>query len=294
MLVLHLSIRYKDILMTVFNGYDLRFSVSGDDQKPPLLLIHGYLSGRQVWRTMLPWLQPHFRCIAVDLIGHGDSERPDVPHPYHITEQAQRLAALMAAEVGTDYSVMGHSMGGQIALMLAAQVDRSHITRVVDIAGVVLPCLHPRMEKNLRRQVALGYRFPLLLSLIRPLIRRSPKVARQYTGNWFYQWGTLPFADWRTDRYLISSPRIERAMRHSLDAIHSADLSTLVADIQAPVLAVHGEEDAVVPFSHSQRLQEALPATQLVAIPHCGHFPMYETPQALQTAVMDFFAQPIR
>ena len=94
-------------------NHKLIYTASGDPANPLLIMIHGWLSHRGVWRTTVPALQDRFYCIAVDLLGFGDNEKP-ADGDYQIVTQAQRIVAL-ADELGFQkFNLIGHSMGGQI------------------------------------------------------------------------------------------------------------------------------------------------------------------------------------
>jgi len=104
-----------------YDGHQLVYAVAGNPENPPLFLIHGYLSSHHVWRQTIPVLQQRYYCIAVDLFGHGRSEI-DPNGDYSIPAQGQRILAL-ANELGYErFALMGHSMGGQIALYIASRL----------------------------------------------------------------------------------------------------------------------------------------------------------------------------
>src|ERR1051326_1279433 len=84
--------------MSASSSHQLMYTASGDPSKPLLIMIHGWLSYRGVWRTTVPALQDRFYCVAVDLLGFGDNDKP-VEADYSIAAQAQRIVAL-ADELG--------------------------------------------------------------------------------------------------------------------------------------------------------------------------------------------------
>jgi pimeloyl-ACP methyl ester carboxylesterase len=93
----------------------------GRPEHPPLVLIHGITSSSLSWNRVGPALADRFHVVAVDLKGHGDSDRP--PTGYRHQDQAAEVAGLIAAlDLGRP-AVVGHSWGGAVALVLATSTD---------------------------------------------------------------------------------------------------------------------------------------------------------------------------
>ncbi len=271
----------------VLNGFNVAYHTAGKPQNPTMLLIHGYISSYHVWRFMITRLQERFYCISIDLMGHGNTDKPDDPTPYTILKQAELCLKLLDTLGRTgEFSVMGHSMGGQIALCLASQVAPQRIKKLVNVAGVVAPRLSPSTEKTLPAWIDLSYRLPILLDLLRPLMRRVPRVAKMYYGDWFYDYKDMPFIVWRIDRDMATLPNIQFAFKHGWDAIHGYDVTPHLKDITASVLTIFGEFDAVALIEDGFTVKKHLPESTLEIIPECGHFPMFEWREIFEDKVM--------
>jgi len=142
-------------------AHQLIYTASGNPAHPPLIMIHGWLSYHGVWHTTVPALQDRFYCIAVDLLGFGNNEKPK-DGDYRIMTQAQRIVAL-ADELGfKTFNLIGHSMGGQIATYIAAITAPERVETLVSVDGVVTGRLGPFVENFIVSSSRLGQRFPAL------------------------------------------------------------------------------------------------------------------------------------
>ena len=114
------------------DGTRLALSVWGEPAAPPVVLLHGGGSTRSAWDATAPTLGRSHRVYAVDLRGYGDSDRPGA---YSLELMRDDVAGLMAELGASRFSVVGHSLGGTVAWLLAQrQPDRvSHLV-VVDSA----------------------------------------------------------------------------------------------------------------------------------------------------------------
>ncbi|MCB0160139.1 MAG: alpha/beta fold hydrolase, partial [Caldilineaceae bacterium] len=86
---------------------------------PALLLLHGFTGSHVNWRDVLPTLAADHRVIAVDLLGHGQTDAPADPARYGMVHAAADLVALMTALDAEEFHLLGYSMGGRLALFTA-------------------------------------------------------------------------------------------------------------------------------------------------------------------------------
>ena len=98
----------------------LRAVVWGDDDDPTVVLVHGNGAHAHWWEPLVPALVPGWRIVAPDLRGHGESGWPPTT-AYAMTDFERDLAAVVAAQTAGPFALVGHSMGGRIALWYAAQ-----------------------------------------------------------------------------------------------------------------------------------------------------------------------------
>ncbi len=266
------------------NGQRLAYITAGDPANPPVLFIHGWLSHAGVWRLTIAALQATHYCVAVDLLGLAESDKP-ADGDYSIRAQAARVLALADALGIGAFTLFGHSMGGQIALYLAAHAPE-RVTRVVDVAGVVSGRLHNGALLAFRR-MALAVGRPWLWRM-ENWLAQFRRYARFSWGTWFYRMNDLDWESWAIDRRMSLQPAMNTSAYRCGQAIVSTDLSAFLPKITVPVLVLFGEHDAVVPVDEGRLVQRLAPNSQFVTLPDCGHFPMYEKVESYLGAVREF------
>jgi pimeloyl-ACP methyl ester carboxylesterase len=268
------------------NGHCLAYLTAGDPAAPPLLMLHGWLSHAGVWRQTFEAFRDTHYCIAVDLLGLGDSDKP-ADGDYSIPAQAGRVLALADALGLKRFTLIGHSMGGQIALYIAAVLAPERVAKLVDVAGVATGALaaYPRRVALPRMQMAEGRLW--LWNFTRALCRFYP-VARFEFNSWFYRFGAIPYGDWAIDRHYAMQPGMDASATRCGEAILGCDLSDSLGSITAPTLVLFGDKDAVVPVDEGRAVERLVPGSRMILFERCGHFPMLES-QARYLEVLRVF-----
>ena len=268
------------------DGEKLAYTTVGDPSNPPLLFIHGWISYRGVWQATLDALKANYYGIALDLLGHGDSDKP-ADGDYSIEAQAKRVLKL-ADRLGVQrFGLVGHSMGGQISLTIASLLAPDRVTKLVDINGVVSGHLTERSETTMSLLRVIE-RFPVILPLTRPFTRFRPVANLAYGKTAFYDMRRIPETFWRAEsQRLYSHPKPQIFLRCT-DAIQKLDLTPHLSKITAPTLILFGKQDNTVPLSEGQLAHERIANSQLLILDECGHFTMIEQPAAYLNALQQF------
>jgi pimeloyl-ACP methyl ester carboxylesterase len=254
------------------------YDTVGDVRNRPLLMIHGWLSYRGVWQQTIEAFKDDYYCVAVDLLGFGDSDKPP-DADYGIEAQGRRVLQLVD-ELGLDrFSLIGHSMGGQIGLCLAAMLASERIEKLVNVAGVVSGRLMPTVERVNYPFTRVAKTVPQLYSLWHYLFRYDWFV-REVFKTWFYKIETVPLEKWVRDRDMAFQRSVYHSAYESGQAIHNLDLKDQLGKIVAPTLTIFGRQDEVVPISDGYIAAERIEDSRFVLLDECGHFPMYEKPAA--------------
>jgi len=271
------DIQHRDISL---RGLSVHVAEAGEG--PPLLLVHGFLVHHGEWLPVLPALAERFRCIAPDLPGFGQSDKRAPGHyPYTREAFAETLDALLEELSIEKAHVAGHSMGGSVALTLAAdypqRVDR---LAVVDSACYPFP-------------VPVKGRLPLL-PLLGPLIFKrlyGRRLFRDYFAN--DVWSGHPGVDFaQVDAYYDAF-----ANREAKDAAYetlknTVDLSSLgpkIPRVKADTLVLWGDEDRIFPPSLAHRLVREIPEARLEMLSGCGHAPNEERPDETAALLLAHF-----
>ena len=268
------------------DGYMLKYTVLGSHSALPLIMIHGWFSHRGVWQETMEEFKDNYYCVAVDLLGFGDSEKP-TDADYSIKAQGERILAL-AEEFDFDcFSLLGHSMGGQIAMYIASTLAPEKVEKLVSVSGVVSGRLSPFVESMIYPVIAMSVAFPRLMSMWR-FLNRYRWYVNFHFRSWFYKMDSIPFSDWEIDRRMALQPGILMPSYKAGQAIHHLNLEPELAKIEAPTLVIFGKEDGTVPVNDGHLVEQYVMDSRLVLIDECGHFPMYEKPSAYLEALRTF------
>jgi pimeloyl-ACP methyl ester carboxylesterase len=122
-------------------GLRLHYVDWGNETAPPLILIHGGLDHCRNWDAVAQALQPHFHVVAPDLRGHGDSDWAK-GSSYSLVDHVYDLSRLMRAAELQDATLVGHSMGGMVALACAGTWPE-RVSRLVVLDGAFLAAARP-------------------------------------------------------------------------------------------------------------------------------------------------------
>jgi len=275
--------------MTTSANHQLIYTASGNPANPLLILIHGWGSHRGVWRTTIPTFQDRFYCIAVDLLGFADNEKPD-DGDYSIAAQAQRVVTL-ADELGfKTFNLMGHSMGGQIATYIAALAAPERVERLVSVGGVVTGQLSPYMKYIMFPNALWGRAMPVVYDLSRRWVEQYRWYANFVFWTWFYDLYFTAFDDWKIDRQLALQRSASKSLVSAFRSIRKTDLTAHLDCIQAKTLILFGEYDGAVPVHQAHLLKKRIANAQLVLYDKCGHFPMFEKTDAYLVTLNSFLA----
>jgi pimeloyl-ACP methyl ester carboxylesterase len=266
------------------HGRRVIYRVAGDG--PPIVLIHGMLNSSSHWRAVALELARDYTVIAPDLIGHGDSAAPR--GDYSLGAHAASIRDLLAA-IGIDRaSIVGHSLGGGVAMQFFYQFPQ-RVDRLVLVSSGGLG----REVTASLRSAALPGISPLLAMTIRPrlvgaLARSGSLLRERGVGAGVYLQAAA-----RALRPLQSAESRE-AFLHTLRAVidvHGQRVSAtdrLYLLEALPTMIVWGGRDNTIPLAHGREAHEAIPHNRFETIPGAAHFPHLEEPDALAGLLRDF------
>ena len=261
-------------------GVRTRVVEAGEGRGPPLLLVHGFLVSHREFDDVLEPLAERFHVIAPDLPGFGESEKPNpTRYPYGIETFAEAIADLIAAFGVGRAALLGHSMGGAVALTVAAR--------------------HPELVQRLVVVDPLSYPYPLTFRARLPLIPVIGGIIfkqlygrgmfRAYFREDVFSAGFELPLDRIDEHYaLFNTP----AARESAYAVMRAALDTRpvvarLGRISAPTLVMWGRGDRIFPSNFSQRLAREIQNASL-EIMDTGHSPHEERPREFVALVTEF------
>lgn len=259
---------------------------------PPLVCVNGglFYDHKLLWPALAP-LAAERQVILYDQRGRGRTPPPPAAKSARIEHDAGDLAALRLALGLEQWDVLGHSWGGGIAMLAAAQ-DVGGIRKLilVDSVGPTsdwLPDLHPNALKRL-----VGTRKDALerLGRVGTVDGRSddPGEHSAYSRAMYPAW----FAD-RAIVEIFSPPRSESVVGAAVAARlrrEGYDWRPALRALHAPTLVIHGEED-LLPADVARQIAELLLQARLELIPGAGHMPFWESPERFFALVSSFLTQ---
>lgn len=265
-------------------GVRVRAVATGERDRQPLLLIHGFLVDHSAFDDVVDRLSERFYVITPDLPGFGESEKPSPTHfPYGVERFSECVADLIAAfELGRVH-LLGHSMGGAVALTLAAQ--------------------HPELVQRLVLVDPLAYPFPLrgkarlpLWPVVGPLLFKQlygRAMFRAYFRDDVYAPGFLmnvPRIDALYDKFNV--PAARESAYATLKTLQDMRVTTArLGRVRAPALVIWGRNDKLNDAQNAPRLVKDLLDARLRLF-ECGHAPPEERPTELVNAVVEFLEGP--
>jgi pimeloyl-ACP methyl ester carboxylesterase len=268
------------------HGYRRAFRIAGSG--PAILLIHGIADNSTTWETVQAKLAQRFTVIAPDLLGHGQSDKPRAD--YSVAAYANGMRDLLSV-LGIDrVTVVGHSLGGGVAMQFAYQfpqlVDRLVLVAtggVTKDVNLVLRCA----------SLPLGGEALALLRL--PLVLPTLQIAGRAAGRLL---GSTALGRDLPDvlRILADLPEpmassaFTRTLRAVVDwrgqMVTMLDRCYLTKSV--PVQIIWGAGDVVVPVSHAWMAHAAMPGSQLEIFENSGHFPFHDDPDRFIEVVERF------
>ncbi len=230
---------------------ELAYRVAGEGR--PVVFLHGMWNSSVVWKRTFDLFSPHYRLYAPDIPGHGQSP---ARLPWRLREVAALLAAWMRSLEMPPAAIVGHSMGGALAIILAAAepqlVDRLVL---VNTAGL------PTQRFFLRALASAGLGFA-----------NHPNI--RYTSRY-------------GDPRRVQSLSTWQAMNELLVCDVRPDLRL----IRCPTLIIWGMRDLLLPAQSAVLVQRSIQGAELVMLPNIRHDPLRQAPDTFHAVLEDFLGR---
>lgn len=273
------QLQFRDI-----HGYRRAFRVAGSG--PPLVLLHGIGDSSITWAHVMPALARHHLVIAPDLLGHGQSDKPRAD--YSVAAYANGVRDLLGVLGVSQASIIGHSLGGAVAMQFAYQFperterlvlvcpsaagpEANSVLRLLSLPGAQA-LLHLLRLPTARWQV--GVWVNILRRLDTPLGQDAEDLLRMAdeipdaTGRAAFARTLRSVVDWRGQvMTLLDRCYLTQGM---------------------PTQLIWGSRDAVLPIAQAHRAHAAMPGSKLEIFPGAGHFPFHTDPARFVRTVEEF------
>jgi pimeloyl-ACP methyl ester carboxylesterase len=272
----------------VVHGHRRAFVLAGDG--PPLLLLHGIGNNAQTWAGVIQKLAAEHTVLAPDLLGHGSSDKPR--GDYSIAGYANGMRDLLSVLDLEQVTVVGHSLGGGIALQFAYQFPERCARLVLIGSGG----LGPELSAGLRLATLPGAEAVLTaLAGVSGSLRLGLRAVQEFGRA----------AGWRRVRdlaeagdALLALKDVEarraflRTLRGVVDARGQAvtAVDRLYLANAVPMLVVWGSRDPIVPAAHAETVRALVPNARIEVFQGAGHWPHLDDPDRFCDVLLDFVA----
>ncbi len=265
-----------------------RVSYRCGGEGPVLVLIPGLTSSSASWEPVLPALAEHFTILAPDLLGHGQSDKP--AGDYSLGSHACLVRDLMLALGHERATIVGHSLGGGVAMQVAYQFPEL-VNRLVLVSS---GGLGREVSVFLRAVTLPGSELVLPLIASRPVLDAGAAVSR-VLGRVGLQAGS-DLAEIARGIASLNVLGARRALVHSARAVIDTGGQRIDARDRlylaeaVPSLIIWGGIDPIIPADHGRRAHELMPGNRLELFDHAGHFPHLDEPLRFVRVLRDFVA----
>lgn len=255
---------------------DLRIHYMEQGVGEVVLLIHGLGQSLYTWRNNMEGLSKNYRVIALDLLGHGYSDKPQIA--YTVDEMAEFIKLFMESISVSRASVVAFSTGSIYALRLAQQYPMA-VNRLVLLSPGGLPNKTNQMWMNM---VLSGMFTRSALSML------SEKKVYNTLMECFFD-KTCVTGEVVEQYFLpLESKDARHALGECISSFEVGDVMDNLRDMQQHVLLINGGDDPWRPMEEMDFFTNALPNSYMVQVRNCGHMPQEEKKEKINTTVQEF------
>lgn len=260
------------------DGVRTRYLMSGSPDKPLLLLLHGVGGHAEAYSRNLGPHAEHFWVVAMDMLGHGWTDKPD--SDYQVRDYAQHVLAVMRALGRSKAHVSGESLGGWVATYLAVHHPDAVDRLVLNTAGGWTA--HPEVMariKSLSNEAAADPSWARIRARLEFLMCDKAMVSDDLI---------------ETRRAIYAQPGFEAAMRRIM-CLQDMDVRrpNMITEAQyrsiaAPTLVVWTSHDPTATPEEGKQIADMIPNARYVVMNQCGHWPQFEDADLFNGLHIDF------
>ncbi len=243
---------------------------------PTIVLLHGFAAQKEIWLPMIRNLPREYRIVAIDLPGHGQSDRPSEAR-YRTRDFVEGIGRALEEIAPEEFHLMGASLGGKIAM----RYTLGHPERVKTLGLISPAAFHPPEPSDLEEQLADG---------VNPILVDSREEFDQLVDLLFYD---PPFMPWPVASVLARRAAEDQSHRRRMweDLWENRrEIQDELADFSLPVFLVWGRNDRVVDVSGVQVFKDRMAnaTLEITILEETGHSPMLERPDTLADTYLEF------
>ena len=263
--------------MPDFKGRGFKIHYVEQGEGPAVVFVHGLVLDHTMFEAQFEDLPERYRCIALDLRGHGRSDSPD--GPWSMQDSVDDVIAFVDGVNAAPCHLVGMSWGGMIALRIGVQ--RPELVRslvLIDTAaGATRGDQRQQQDWFMDKLLEDGLSDEIIAASV-PVMFGERYQADQADGVAVYM-----------DRLRTMDPN--GAIEGMRAVMERDSVLDRLPDIRVPTLVIHGEQDASTPMSEAEAIAGGIPGAELIRIPDAGHATPLEAPDAINIALAEFFAR---
>lgn len=249
------------------NGINIYYTEEGEGE--PLLIIHGFMASCIEFTEISRILSKNVKVISIDLAGFGKSDKcPNID--YSKTNMAHLISLLMRRKGFSIYNVLGHSMGGEVALNLAAAY-KEEIKSLILVSSVGWIDI---------------YRTPLPAFILEHIFLMYS------VQKFFYKlclYNKKHFDKCKFEKiYYLNSKIPGKTLNSFMRKNDNNKKFNVTQDIKCPVLIIWGKHDRIVPLRNAYKFHENIENSTLKIFEHCGHLPYTEEQDRFVYEILKF------
>ncbi|MFC5558236.1 2-succinyl-6-hydroxy-2,4-cyclohexadiene-1-carboxylate synthase [Ureibacillus thermophilus] len=258
-------------------GVQVNVEIWHEQKQETLVLLHGFTGSTKTWQRIIELLSDTVKIVAIDLLGHGKTESPKDPSRYSMIEQVKDLEEIFQQLDLHDFTLLGYSMGGRVALSYAVRFPKRIKRLILESSS---PGLQTEEEQALRRQSD----------------ERLADEIEEKGIHWFVEkWENIPLfaSQKRLPKEVQQAVREERLSQTEMGLANSlrgmgtgaqASLWRKLIRLNMPVVLITGElDEKFVRIAEEMMLQ--LPNAQHITVPNVGHSIHVENPEQFATII---------
>jgi 2-hydroxy-6-oxonona-2,4-dienedioate hydrolase len=265
-------------------GIRTRYVQAGPEDGPPLLMLHGTGGSWECFCANIPAFSKRYNCYAIDMVGTGFSDKPDVD--YEIPVYVEHVRNFMQAVGIEKASIMGVSLGAWIAVRFALDYpEKIQSLVLVSAAGLITDAQTSSDIKGARFKAVDDPSWQNVSAVFKGLILEEQNRIADFVS---------------VRQAVYRQPGMRRAMEHILclqepdirarNLIPEAEWRTL----KAPALLIGAVDHQDIYLETAKRVKELIPRAEYVEVHRSSHWSQFESPQAFNSAGLDFMERTVR
>jgi non-heme chloroperoxidase len=264
--------------LTMSDGCTLFYERRGSGR--PVLLVHGWMGSHRLWDPTIAEMMVDYDVIALDLRGHGRSDRPLTPYTYD--RYAHDIKETIDQLNLDGVVLVGWSMGCGVSMRYHALFGPHRLGALALVAGT------PRLVRDREAGWVYGMAPEMHRRILTDLKRSRPEYARLLTDGIFHAGMPQPVRD------LAFQAALEASLVGAIESFEDGgrlDLRAGLNDIRIPTGVFHGRADTLSAFAAAEYVARTIPGAELLAFDRSVHAPQWEEPERFHQGLRDLIAR---